>query len=119
MGLLFRHPVSETLAPDDWQDKINLDALSHEDLMILLYDMRRMENFGKKVGNYLKEVIKARVDMGEHDEWDRAWAELADSSRKNGLDEERMAEDMGEEFVEKYRKPDSEFVTIKVKMKEE
>lgn len=115
----YNHPLTKTLTPDNWQEKINLDALTVDDLIELLYDMRKMENFGKKLGGFLKEVIKVKCEGMPEFDGRRIFAEFSDSSRIGGLDEEAILEEMGEEWVENHRKPDSEFKVIKLKAKED
>ena len=115
----YTHSITKDLTPDNWKDKLNLADLTVDDLIELLKDMRTMENFGKKVGGFLKEVIKARCDDLEEFDGRKIFAEFVASERAGNLDIELIEEEMGEEWVESHRKPGSEFTTIKLTMKEE
>lgn len=113
------HPLTSGLTPDNWKDKLNLADLTVDDLLEILKDMRTMENFGKKLGGYLKEVLKARCDDLEEYDGRKIYAEFVPGNRAGNLDAELITEEMGEEWVETHRKPGSDFVTIKLTVKEE
>ena len=113
------HPLTASLTPDNWKDKLNLAELTVDDLLELLKDCRSMENFGKKLGGFLKEVLKARCsDMDEFD-GRKVYAEFVDSYRAGNLDDEAILEEMGEEWFEAHRKEGTEFITIKLSLKED
>jgi hypothetical protein len=114
----YTHPLTKDLTPDNWKDKLNLDDLSVDDLIELLKDLRAMENFGKKLGGFLKEVIKVRCEGQEEYEGRKLWAFFKEGYREGGLDVELITEEMGEEWVENHRKEGTEFVTIKLQDKE-
>ena len=113
------HPLTAGLTPENWKDKLNLNDLTVDDLLELLKDMRSMENFGKKLGGFLKEIIKARCEgMPEYD-GRTIFALFNESHRDGNLDLDKITEEMGEEWVEDHRKEGSDFITIKLAMKEE
>jgi hypothetical protein len=115
----YTHELTKDLTPDNWREKLNLDDLTVDDLIELLKDMRSMENFGKKLGGFLKEVIKARCkDMEEYD-GRKIYALFTESFREGNLDMEVILEEMGEEWVESHRKDGTDFITIKLTEKEQ
>ncbi len=116
----YDHPLTKTLTPDDWKDQLNLDQLSTDDLTTLLGDFKAMESFGKKVGGFMKELIKARMPEGE-DEYDGPVFHIQRNHRvrAGGLDRDRITEDMGEEWVENYSKDPTEFDEIRITRIEE
>jgi len=110
----YAHPITSSLTPDNWQDKINLNALSLEDLVEIFGDMKAMENFGKKLSGYLKEVIKARMPEGE-DEFDSTHFHIQRNfrTRAGGLDGAKILEDMGEEWVEDHSQDSTDYVELR------
>ena len=117
MARKYKHPLTKELQPDNWKEKINLDDLTVDDLMEILFDMRKMEGLSKKIGGFLKEVIKARCkDMEEYD-GRSIFAEFVPGYREGNLDTELILEEMGEDWVEDHRKEGTPFTTIKLKEK--
>ena len=116
----YEHPLTKTLTPDNWKDELNLSALSLEDLSTLLGDFKAMEAFGKKVGGFIKEIVKGRMPEGE-DEFDGPVFHIQRNHRfrAGGLDRDRIQEDMGEEWVEEYSKEGTEYDEIRVTRIEE
>ena len=115
----YTHPLTKDLTPDNWRDKINLPDMDVDDLIELLKDMRSMENFGKKLGNFLKEIIKARCEGMEDFDGRKLFALFTESTRLGNLDVEAIEEEMGAEWVATHRKGDTDFITIKLTEKEE
>ena len=113
------HPLTAKLTPETWKDQLNLADLDVDDLIELLKDFRTMENFGKKLGGFLKEVIKARCDDLEEFDGRKVYAEFVHADRAGNLNVELIEEEMGEEWVEEHRKDSTSFVTIKLTLKEE
>jgi len=113
------HPLTSGLTPDNWKDKLNLADLDVDDLIEILKDMRTMENFGKKIGGFLKEVIKARCDDLEEFDGRKIYAEFVPGERVGNLNVELIEEEMGIEWVEEHRKDSTPFVTIQLTIKEE
>lgn len=116
----YTHALTKDLTPDNWKDKLNLDALSLDDLVDIAGDLNSMEKFAKKVAGYLKEVIKTRMPDDEYDSPSIHYVAVrTDRSRKNTLDEGKIAEEMGEEWVEDHRKPDIEYTELRLTRKAE
>jgi len=114
----YKHELTKELTPDNWKEKLNLSALDVDDIVELLYDMRKMEGLGKKIGGFLKEVLRARTD--DEDYAGRMFDVLfKDGYREGNLDVDLITEEMGEEWVENHRKSGTDFVTIKLEEKEE
>jgi len=114
----YNHALTKGLTPENWKEKVILEALSTDDIVDLLADMRAMENFGKKLGGFFKEVLKARCpDMEEYDSV-HFFVQFKTTERVGGLNTELIQEEMGEDWVEEHRKDGSEFVTIKLQAKE-
>ena len=115
MGRKYASKLTSTLTPDSWEEQINLPTLSLDDLTDLVGDFKTMEKFGKQLSGFLKEAIKARMPEGE-DHYDGPnWAiQFNPRSRAGALDEERITEEMGEEWVTDHRKPPIEYVEMRV-----
>ena len=116
----YMHPLSGTLTPDNWQEKLNLNALSLEDMIEVFGDMKSMESVSKKIGGFLKEVIKARMPEDE-DEYDSPHFHIQRNfrSRAGGLDRERILETMGETWAEEFSHEPTEYVEIRCTKREE
>ncbi len=113
------HPLTSSLTPDNWKDKINLDDMTVDDLVELLKDCRVMEAFGKKLGGFLKEVVKARCEGLEEYDGRKIYAEFVPGYREGNLDGDLVLEEMGEEWVEEHRKEGTPYITIQLTLKED
>jgi hypothetical protein len=109
--------VTKDLTVDNWEEKIDLNQLSLDDMTDLLGDLKALEKLGKNAGGYLKEAVKARMP---EDEYDGPHYHLvrAHRIRSGGLNEAKLVEDMGEEWVEGYRQPPIEYEELRVTRKE-
>lgn len=107
--------LTSTLTPDGWKDQLNLPKLSLDDLTDLVGDFKAMERFGKQLSGFLKEAIRARMPEGD-DHYDGPnWAvQFNPRSRAGALDEEKITEEMGEDWVADHRKPTIEYVEMRV-----
>ena len=112
----YTHPLTKELTPDNWKDKLNLNALSTDELTSIFGDLKAMEALAKKVGGYLKEVIKTKMPKGEDVFTGTNFAiERTFSYRAGGLDRDRCLEDMGEDWIEEHSKEGSDITTIRCK----
>ena len=112
----YTSPLTSKLTKKNWQDTIDLKTMSLDDMINLAGDMRDMESLGKAVRGYLKEAIVARFPDKETEHSTKKWTVTpSDRVRKGGLDEARILEDMGEQFVEKYRKEPTEYMELRFK----
>lgn len=114
----YSHKLTKELTPDNWQDKLNPQALSVDDLMALLFDMRKMESLSKKIGGWLKEILKTRTDCEDYD-GDYFAVHFVDGYRQGGLDVDALTAEYGEDWIDKWRKEGTPYVTIKLDNKEE
>ncbi len=115
----YNSPITAGITPDNWEEKIDLGQLSLDDMLDLLGDFKAMESMGKKLGGFMKEVVKARMPEDEMEYENDRWAiVLKDCSRKANLDDERITEEMGEEWTEERRKPDIEYTELRLTRKE-
>ena len=113
-------PITRGLTPDNWQDKINLASLSLDDVIDLLGDLKAMEAFGKKVGGFIKEAVKAKMPEGETEHIGKHFhIQLNTRVRVGGLNKVKVLEDMGEAWVEEYSNPPTEYVELRLKRIEE
>ncbi len=113
----YNSPLTAGITPDNWEEKINLSELSLDDMVDLLGDFKAMESMGKKLGGFMKEVVKARMPDDEYE--NARWIAIKNQrSRKGGMNEERLTEDMGEDWVESYRKPNIEYEELRLSRKE-
>lgn len=109
-------PLTKELAPDNWKDKINLKELTLDEMTDLLDDFRKMESFGKKLAGFMKEAVHARIPKGQTEYRVKHFEiEIEHVVRKAGLDEDKIKEEQGEDWVEEHRKPPIEYDTIKLK----
>ncbi len=115
----YTHELSSQLTPKNWQEKLNLKALSLDELVSIFGDMKKQEGFSKKLAGYLREIILARMPEGE-DEYDGTFWELERSfaPRIGDLDIDRITEEMGEQWVENHRKDSTEVTTLRSKRKD-
>lgn len=111
----YEHELTKDLTPDNWNDKINLNALSLDDLTTLLGDFKAMEAFSKKVGGFLKETVKARMPEGEDEYVGPVFAVFRNHRvRMGGLNRDLVLEDMGEEWVQAHSNPETEYDEIRL-----
>ena len=113
----FYHKLSSELTIANWQEKINLKELSLDDLIAIRGDMKALESLGKQVAGFLKEVIQPKMT---EDNYENAYFVVTKSqrTRAGGLDEERITNEMGEEWVADHRKPPTEYTELRQKAKE-
>lgn len=116
----YTHPLTKEITPDNWQEKIDLDSLSLNDLSSLFGDFKNQEAFSKKMSGFLREVIISRMPEGE-DEFDGPYFHLERTfgQRQGGLDKLAILEEMGEEWVEDHSKEPIEYTMLKVSRREE
>ena len=113
----YNSPITSGLTPDNWEDKINLGDLDLDQMLNLLGDFKAMESMGKKLGGFMKEAVKARMPDMEYE--NPYWHVIRNPrSRKGGLNEDLITEEMGEDWVEERRKPDIEYEELRLSRKE-
>ncbi len=109
-------PITATLTLDNWQGKINLADMNLDDTMDLLGDLKAMEAFGKKVGGFLKEAVKAKMPEGDTEYYGNNFCVvLSERYRAGGLDKEKITKEMGEEWVEDHSKEGTEYTELRLK----
>ena len=108
-------PLTAGLTPENWKERINPADMTLDETMELLKDLKTMEAFGKKVGGFLKEVVKGKMPDGEMEyTGSRFIVNLNERSRSGGLDKDKILEEMGEEWCEDRMKPDIEYVEVRL-----
>ncbi len=111
-------PITAGLTPDNWQENINLANMSLDETLDLWGDFKAMEAFGKKLGGFLKQAVRAKMPDDEPEpiyENPRWQVAVNLRSRKGGLDKDLITEEMGVEWVEDHSKPSTEYEEIKLK----
>ncbi len=110
-------PITATLTPDNWEEKINLKDMSLDEMSELLWDLKKMESLGKKLGGYMKEACTARIPEGmmEH-VGPRVGFVLNDRERAGSLDREKCIEEMGIVWVTGHSKPATEYVELRISL---
>lgn len=110
-------PITGTLTPDNWQDKINPKDLSLEDALDILGDFKSMMAFTKKLEGFMKQVVRSKMPDEDEPEYTGRHFSVAVSlrSRAGGLDKPKILEEMGEDWVEEHSKPPTEYEEIRVK----
>lgn len=115
MSKKYASALTSTITPDNWEEKLELPKLSLDDITDLIGDFKRMEALGKKLTGYLKTAARARMPIDEDFYEGPNWAlQFNPRSRAGGLDEEKILEDMGEEWTEAHRKPPIEYTEMRV-----
>ena len=116
----YKHELTKELTPDNWQEKLNLAALSTDNLVDIFGDMKNMEKLGKKVAGYLREIINAKMPDGE-DEYDSSYFHIQRNFRERAgsLDKELILEDMGEDWVADHTKEGTEYTELRITSIEE
>ena len=113
------HPLTKDITPDNWTEKMDLNALSLDDCAELYKDFKNMEAFGKKLGGYLREAVNARMKDDEFETPRRVKVVRTVRVRKGGLDVGLIEEEMGQEWVEEHRLPETEYFEIRASLVEE
>ncbi len=115
MARKYTSKLTSTLTPDNWKEKLELPKLSLDDLTNLVGDFKLMEKFGKMLAGFLKEAIRARIPEDEDHYAGPSWAvQFNPRSRAGALDEEKITEEMGEDWVANHRKPPIEYTEMRV-----
>ena len=114
----YTHPLTAQLTPENWKDKLDLDALSLVELANICGDLNHMEKFAKKLSGYLKEILKSKMP---DDEMDTEFWHLARNERERagGLDRESILEEMGMEWVEEHSNPSIEYTELRITRRQE
>ena len=115
MARKYKSKITSTLTPDNWKDSLDLPALSLDDLTDLVGDFKAMEKFGKQLAGYLKETITARMPKGETEYFGPNFGIVFNERfRAGALDESKIKEEMGEDWVEDHRKDPIEYTEMRV-----
>lgn len=115
----FISPLTKELSLANWKEKIDLKALSLDEMTDLLGDLRNLEKLGKKVGGFIKEAVYARVDREKPTRAGHYEVVVNHVVRKGGLDEAKIIDDMGEEWLAAYRKDDIEYDEVRLEFVED
>ncbi len=120
MGRKYISPITSQLTPDNWQEKINLKDMSLDEMTDLFGDLKAMEALGKKVGGFMKEACKAHLPEGESEFVGSHFQfVLNDRYRAGGLNKDKIAEEMGEDWIEEHTNPGTEYVELRLTRVEE
>jgi hypothetical protein len=115
MAKKYASALTSTITPDNWEDKLQMSKLSLDDITNLIGDFKAMEKMGKMLSGYLKVAARARIPEDEDFYEGPNWAlQFNPRSRAGGMDEEKILEDMGEEWTEDHRKPPIEYTEMRV-----
>ncbi len=116
MAKKYTSTLTAKLTPEGWKEELNLSELSLNDLTDLVGDFKKMEKFGKQLSGFLKEAIRARIPEDEDFYQGPHWTvQFKDCSRVAALDEDKITEEMGEDWLEDHRKPPIEYTEMRVK----
>ncbi len=112
----YASPITATLTPDNWEDKLNLSDMTLDDMTALLWDFKQMENFGKKLGGYMKQACKARIPQGETEFVGTNFQFILNERvRAGSLNRDKCVESMGEYWVIDHSNEPTEYVELRVK----
>jgi hypothetical protein len=114
----YLHPVTATLTPDNWKEKINMNDLSLDELITIWGDLKSMEKLAKQVGGFLREVVGPRLP---DDEYDSTYfhTQRTERVRAGGLNKPLIEEEMGEDWIMEHLTDPTEYVEIRVTRLEE
>lgn len=117
--MTFVSPITPALNQDNWEEMINPADLSLDEATDLLADLKKLEAFGKKVGGFVKELVRAKIPMDEYEEGYYAGTHFTVSvkqrTRAGGLNKPLILEEMGEEWVEEHSMDPTEYSEVRVK----
>lgn len=112
----YESSLTAKLTSDNWQEKVNLNTMSLEDVTDLLGDFKEMEKFAKKMAGYFKEAAVAKLPEGETEYTGVHFMfELTDRFRAGGLDRDAILGEMGTAWVEDHCKDGTEYVELRMK----
>lgn len=108
----YTHALTAQLTPENWKDKLQLDALSLNEVADICGDLNQMEKFAKKLSGYLKEFLKAHMP---EDELDTEFWHLVRTERERagGLDRDAILEEMGEDWIIDHSKESTEYTELR------
>jgi hypothetical protein len=119
MTLEFKSRWTDDLTPGSFKEELHLEALSADELISVLYDARQMQNFGKNLGEYVRDIINPKFKGQEEHETDIFDVKFDYQVRKGNMDVERLEDEMGIDWVDSHRVDGSEFTVIRIKLKEQ
>ncbi len=115
MARKYTSPLTAAITPDNWKEQLDLPTLSLDDLTSLVGDFKQMEKLGKKLAGFLKEAITARMPKGETEYFGPYFGVVFNErSRAGALDEDKIKEEMGEDWCEDHRKDPIEYTEMRV-----
>ncbi len=117
MARKYHSKLTAKLVPDKTPaEQINLSTMSFDDMLALFADTKQMEALGKKINGYMKQALLARMpdDEDEYDNDDFGFSR-EDTSGRITYDYTAMAEEMGENFMKKFRREGDDYVTCRLK----
>ena len=118
-GLQHVSGITEDLNQDNWEELINPAKLSLDDAIDLLGDLKALEAFGKKVGGFVKEMVKAKMPEDEHDTpmytGTNFEVKINQRTRAGGLNKPLILEEMGDDWVEEHSMPPTEYSEVRIK----
>jgi len=115
MARKYVSPITSKLTPDNWEDHINIAAMSLDELTDLLGDFKKMEAFGKKLGGFFKEAVKGKLPPGEREYVGTHFQfVINERSRAGGLNKDLILEEMGEEWVADHSLPPIEYEELRL-----
>jgi hypothetical protein len=115
MAKKYTSTLTSKLTPDNWQEHINIAALSLDELTDLLGDFKAMEAFGKQLGGFLKEAVKAKLPQGQSEFVGRHFQFVINARvRAGGLNKELITQEMGEEWVQEHSLPPTEYEELRL-----
>ncbi len=115
MARKYKSPLTSKLTPDNWKEQLNLKEQSLEGLTDLVGDFKSMEKFGKQLAGFLKEAIRARMPEDEDFfEGPHFAIQFNPRVRVGALDEDKITEEMGDDWVQDHRKPPIEYTEMRV-----
>ena len=109
--MIYRSKKTEKLTQDNFKEILTSKDMSLDELSLINRDVNERQKLDKKVEGLSKEILQANSEDDElhTSHYDLAWVWR---ERAGGLDLERLEEDMGPQFIEKYRKDPTEYQVL-------
>ncbi len=105
MARKYVSPITAGLTPEGWQEKINLNNMTLDEMMDLWGDLKAMEAMGKRVGGYMKEACRVRLPDGETEFIGTTFQfTVTPGSREAELSKEKCLEEFGQDWIDDHLK---------------
>ncbi len=111
----YASPLTKTVTPDKWREKINLKMLSLDDMTDLLGDFKEMESMAKKLTGFLREAIIPRMPGGSTEYASSNFEFVLNTrTRAGNLNRDLVMDEMGEAWTIDHSNPSTEYTELRM-----